>query len=446
MALTVDYLNIVQEELLEACAKWYDIGLALKVPVATLDSIRRDDQFGNHSDKLREALKVWLQTAVEPSWRDVVGALKSRAVGERKLARDIESKHCTAAESGQASGSSIPPMKRRKLRGAQLQTLQQESPELRTEDEQQRQDSREPVQQKTIQDMRWQKESKAPDKLHRGSAAADSNVAYFNGHVSTIIHSYDSDTGEWRRLPATPHPCFALVVLHHVLVVVGGRIPGPRGTDSLLSHMGKGKRKRWLRDLPAMPTKRSEAAAVCTGHSLIVAGGKDGHDSLSVVEVLDTDTRQWSVASSLTHPCTLATMSICGERLYMLGANDHFTRSVLSCSVKELLQSCQPQPLAEKPQAAPDNQSTIWRHVADAPHSMSSCVTFCGQLVAVGGWDDKAVGDTGAISGYHEATDSWEALGDMPTARRMALVAVVNGKMMVVGGGWTVTDAVEILC
>ena len=40
------------------------------------------------------------------------------------------------------------------------------------------------------------------------------------------------------------------------------------------------------------------------------------------------------------------------------------------------------------------------------------------------------------VSVYNERTDSWEAMGDMPTARRLALVhvAILNGKMMVVGG------------
>ena len=56
---------------------------------------------------------------------------------------------------------------------------------------------------------------------------------------------------------------------------------------------------------------------------------------------------------------------------------------------------------------------------------------------------------TNVITGYDKTTDSWEAIGDMPTARHWALVAILNGKMMVVGGeveGWTETDVVEILC
>ena len=569
MALNIDHLGDVRAELYEARTKWYDIGLALKVPVTTLDSI--EGQFGNHSDKLRETLKVWLKTARKPTWQDVVGVLKSPVVGELKLASDIEAKHCTTAETGQASGQMMPEVRQPQLttRATELHTLQQalqDSRELRIKDQQdsqrridtlqqelqtkdqQLQDSQRqfqrnllqheqankhlqdtvgqlrrdlqqaveekqagerrlrelnqqllkmpqvrarphetitpprpelqqpqkeqhatrdrqlqpmkrpgPLPQKTVMqpkaigDMRWQRESKAPETMRRGSAAADSNMAYFHGNDSTTVHSYDSNTQEWSRLPAAPHTHSTLVVVHHVLTMVGGQISGG-ATDSLLSLMGEGRDIKWLPNLPAMPTKRYVTAAVCSGHSLIVAGGYDGRNKLSTVEVLDTDTRQWSIASALTHPFFRATISICGERLYMLGGLDqagYSTRSVLSCSISELLQSCQPQPLAGKLRTAPANQSTIWRRVADAPHYWSSCATLCGQLVAVGGYE--AFKNTSAIAGYNETTDSWEAMGDMPTARCQALVVILNGKMMVVGGGvggWrgTATDVVEILC
>ena len=307
--------------------------------------------------------------------------------------------------------------------------------------------------QKTVRDMSWQKQSKAPEKMRRGSAASDSNMAYFNGDDSTRIHSYDSNTQTWCPLPPTPHIYFTLVVVQHILTMVGGYLRPGEATNSLLSLKGKGRDQKWLSHLPAMPTKRYWTAVIYSGHFLIVTGGYNGCNKLDTVEVLDTDTLQWSIASSLTHPFYLATISICGERLYMLGGNDQSsrTRSVLTCSIPELLQSCQPQPLAGKLQQTA--QSTVWRRLADAPHYLSSCATLCEQLVAVGGRDEDDH-DSGAITIYNESSDSWEAVGDMPTARRYALVAILNGKMMVVGGrvgglwvaDWTATDIVEMLC
>ena len=502
MALTVDHLRIVRAELFKACTKWYDIGLELKVPVNILDSI--EGQFGNHSDKLRETLQIWLKTATEPSWQDVVGVLKSPVVGEPKLASDIESKYCTTAETAQASGPMMPEVQQPHLttRGTELHTLQQalqDSRELRIKD-QQLQDSRRHIhtlqqelqtkdqqlqdsqrhihtlqqelrndelthqveeRTQTIEELqadndrlrqelqqavnpfaKWQ-ESKAPENMLRGSVASDYNMAYFSNRGSTTVLRYDFDTQEWCRLSDAPHKYFTLVVIHHILTMVGGKLRSGEATDSLLSFTGEGRGKKWLPLFPAMPTKRFWAAVVCSGHSLIVAGGREGDIRLSTVEVLDTDTRQWSIASSLTHPFSLATISICGERLYMLGGGDQMGRgtpSVLSCSIPELLQSCQTQPLAGKLRTAQTNRFTIWRQVADAPQYYSSCATLCGQLVAVGGLDEADM-CTNAITVYNERTDSWKTMEHIPTARFLELVVIVNGKMMVVGGwgvggGW----------
>ena len=302
------------------------------------------------------------------------------------------------------------------------------------------------VQQKTIRDMKWQKESKAPGRMLRGSAASDSKMAYFNGRYSTEVYSYDSDTQKWHQLPDTPHTYTALVVVQHILTMVGGYVSG-KVTNSLLSLMGVGGAMKWLPHYPAMPTARGDTAAVCSGLSLIVAGGEgDGGNTLATVEVLDIDTKQWSTACSLPHPVSEATISICRERLYLMGGYDEtgLTHSVLTCSVPELLQS-QTEKLRTEPE--PDRQTTKWRRIADAPSSLSSCATLCGQLVAVGGMKDGK--DTAAIFVYKETTYSWEAMGDMPTARCWALVATLNGKLMAVGGRlWTgtATDVVEILC
>ena len=539
MELSINDLGSVLTAVFKASTKWYNIGLMLKVAVPTLERI--GFQFDNPTDRLREILKAWLETAAKPTWRDIVGALRGVTVGHSKLASDINTRYCTTDETGQASGQTMPDVQQPQLtRGTELQTLRQALQDtqelLRLKDQlqdsqrcmhtqqQELQDSQKThtpsrkenstvaeirreqtirelqtsidklkwqlqqaqqqveekqhkieekerqvqeltkqlqdvkgpgtppqklvMQQKGKRDMRWQKESEAPEKMRRGSAASDYNMAYFSDRGSTTVHSFHSDTREWHRLPDTPHTYFTLVVVRHILTIVGGLISG-EVTGTLLSLVGEGRDKKWLPNRPAMPTKRYFTAVVCSGCSLIVAGGKDGLDILVTVEVLDTDTQQWSIASSLSHPFSLATISICGERLYMLGGYDqtgYWSRSVLSCSVPELLQSCQPQPLTGKLRTTPANQSTIWRHVADAPHYYSSCVTLCGQLVAVGGGEkDK---NTTAITVYNKTTDSWDVMGNMPTARRLALVAILTGKMMVVGGyvGETATDVVEMYC
>ena len=436
----------LQQELQDSQRRTHTLQQELQTKDQQLQDSQR--QFQRNLLQHEQANKQ-LQDTVGQLRRDLQQAVEEKQAGERRL-REQNQQLLKMPQVGARPHETITPPR------PELQQPQEEQHATR---DRQLQPMKRPgplpqkpvMRPKAIQHMKWQRESKAPERMYRGSAAADSNMAYFHGDGSTTVHSYDSNTREWSRLPAAPHTRSTLVVVHHVLTTVGGRISGG-ATDSLLSLMGEGRGIKWLPNLPAMPTKRYETAAVCSGRSLIVAGGNDGRNGLSTVEVLDTDTRQWSIASALTHPFSDATISICGERLYMLGGKDQtgsMTRSVLSCSVPELLQSCQPQPLAGKLRTAPANQSTIWRCVADAPHYWSSCATLCGQLVAVGGYE--AGKETSAIAGYNETTDSWEAIGHMPTARGWALVAILNGKMMVVGGmvgGWrvTATDVVEILC
>ena len=301
------------------------------------------------------------------------------------------------------------------------------------------------MQQETLPNLSW-KRSKAPQRMCRGSVAVDANMVYCNGLGSTTVHTYDLQK-EWGRVTDCSYPHSCLVIVQGMLTTVGGWSYG-RPTNSLLSLTGEGGDSKWSPLFPAMPTKRRNTGAVYDGCSLIAAGGYDGGKRLATVEVLDTNTRQWSTASSLLHPYGLATLGICGDRLYMLGGLDQhdWTRSVLTCSVPELLQSCQTQSLAGKLRTLILKKKPVWRQVADAPHKLSTCSVLCGRLVAVGG-RDEAGKDTTAISVYNEKTDSWETMADMPTARRLALVTIVSGKMMVIGGVvglWTALDTVEI--
>ena len=91
--LSVNELGLVQEESFNARTKWYDLGLMLKVPVNSLDSIR--SQFEDKSEQLREMLKSWLKSTHKPSWVCLVNALRCQAVGEMKLAEALEEKYCS---------------------------------------------------------------------------------------------------------------------------------------------------------------------------------------------------------------------------------------------------------------------------------------------------------------------------------------------------------------
>ena len=90
--LTSDDLGCVLEEVLDASAQWYNLGLQLKVRTGTLDSIRK--QFPDPNDQLREMLKDWLKTGGNPTWKTLTVALRSRSVGASQLAGDLKTKYC----------------------------------------------------------------------------------------------------------------------------------------------------------------------------------------------------------------------------------------------------------------------------------------------------------------------------------------------------------------
>ena len=95
MELGIPDLLDVRREVFKACPKWYDVGLELRVPVHTLDSIRI--QFTDPADCLRETLKQWLKGIdPKPTWSALVDALRSDAVGEHCLARELEEKYLPA--------------------------------------------------------------------------------------------------------------------------------------------------------------------------------------------------------------------------------------------------------------------------------------------------------------------------------------------------------------
>ena len=91
--LSIDALGDVWEAVYTARTKSFKIGLILRVPVDTLDSIAA--QFADPGDKLLETLKVWLKTATKPTWQAILDALRRPIVGEASLATDVEAKYCT---------------------------------------------------------------------------------------------------------------------------------------------------------------------------------------------------------------------------------------------------------------------------------------------------------------------------------------------------------------
>ena len=294
--------------------------------------------------------------------------------------------------------------------------------------------------------LRWRDGKRAPCRMWRNVAAVNGGVAYFSPGEHEVF-AYNSADSKWSELPKCPNRKFSLAVINNFLTAIGGKKPNFEVTNSLLSLTDN----KWTERFPAMPTKRWWTSAVCGGKSLIVAEGIAGRDEyLSTVEVLDTESLQWSTASSLPHPLCGELAAICGDQVYMLGGYDQskkYTKSLFTCSLAALLQSCKPQSLGAQMNTLPlANRPNVWHQLADTPVTLSSWVALHGKLLAVGGCDsdDKK---TTAIHMYNTITNSWEVISHMTIPRSECLVAVLPHNELMVVGGWTPdgkTDTVEI--
>ena len=138
--------------------------------------------------------------------------------------------------------------------------------------------------------LRWRDGGKAPCKMGGIAAAVDGGVAYFSsGSGGHEVFAYNSADSKWSKLPKCPNHAFSPAMVNGLLTAIGGMKSIFKLTNSLLSLIGK----KWTEQFPPMPTKRCLSSAVCSGRSLIVAGGLgEGYKNLSVVEVMDTESLQ----------------------------------------------------------------------------------------------------------------------------------------------------------
>ena len=129
-------------------------------------------------------------------------------------------------------------------------------------------------------------------------------------------------------------------MVNGLLTAIGGKTPNHDVTNSLLSLA----HNQWTKQFPPMPTKRWLMTTVYSGSSLLVTGGVgEEKKRLRRVEVMDTETLQWYIASSLPHPLYQATATMCGDQVYFLGGwdqNKEQSKSVFTCTLAALRQSC----------------------------------------------------------------------------------------------------------
>ena len=289
-----------------------------------------------------------------------------------------------------------------------------------------------------LQGLHWEKGPDSPIPILGECSAVHENKAYFcDAQSESRILEFTSNTGEWSVIEC-PRKHFSIAVVNGLLTAISGEQSG-KFTESLLSlkvqsrWFGFSQGMAWIEEFPPMKHYHRSPAVASTKTALIVAGGWS--IDMGTTEVLDTDTLQWFTAASLARPLSYTSAAISGDSLYVGGGflSGEPTKSVLRCSVSDLLQSTASGNLSGAP---------VWRDIAELPVSFSTLVTFRGQLLAVGGQKGRDL--TTAVYRYDAASNSWRVFSYMCVQRLRCLAAVLPGDKMIVVGGDAKKTSVEL--
>ena len=90
MALVLNDLAIVLDELHDVRKMWYEIGLRLQVSVEDLETISSEHKSDQHS--LRRVVLLWLKSR-NATWSVLCNALNNRTVGEMSLADKLRKRY-----------------------------------------------------------------------------------------------------------------------------------------------------------------------------------------------------------------------------------------------------------------------------------------------------------------------------------------------------------------
>ena len=164
---------------------------------------------------------------------------------------------------------------------------------------------------------------------------------------------------------------FSSAVVNGKLTAVGGEHEG-RVTNTLLSLMQDTFQQQWIEHFPSMTFCHNNPAVATTGTLLIVAGGSDP-DEKTAVEVMNTQTLQWTIVASLPFPLWQAKATVSQDRIYLGGGA---TKSVLMCELKHL--QSQPRSRSLLTRLTMSGSGSVWREAASLPVAQSSLSHFTG--------------------------------------------------------------------
>ena len=273
--------------------------------------------------------------------------------------------------------------------------------------------------------IKWEEGPPAPVDCYGSTAVWLNEQVYvgggYYGFLSYNIHCYDPVNNSWRSSINTPYCDFAMTILNNKLLIAGGRDKNHKITNQILT-MDAGQLKNYTK----MTTARSGATA--TGHKgmLIITGGLDfKRNILSSTELFNSNNAQWYKCSDLPKPHHSQRSVIVDNILYLLGGYKEAgapSLAVFTASLDTL-----------------SRHQLNWKTYQDTPWWRSAPVSIHGTLLLiVGGYKKTGPGHketiTSDIYKLNEVSQSWQAIGRIPSARSSAAAVSTGNKVIVIGG------------
>ena len=252
-------------------------------------------------------------------------------------------------------------------------------------------------------------------------------VQVYDPEDQYIVQVYDPEGEEWSQLARCPVRLYGMTTVNNQLVLAGGR-------DSVLRTSNQIRvwdDRSWTTPYPPMPTARNGSAAVGYQQFLVVAGGVGSrNDDRTVVEILDTVTKQWHTATPLPIGCTQLTSAVVGDTLYVLGGYSDISpnKRVFTISLPTLISHA-----TTKRKLL--SRAPTWEMLPDTPLELFNAISLNNALLAVGGKDDSNK-PSSAVHLYNFETKKWLKVGDLPVAQRQCTCTVLPSGELLVLGEW----------
>ena len=286
--------------------------------------------------------------------------------------------------------------------------------------------------------LKWRRGADLPVAMFRPHLVKIRNNIYCGGgntgkkDTVRLVFKYDPTADSWSALPPCPTFHHGLSELSNELVSVGGvmhNAAGPTPTNSVYTFQDP----NWVTSLPPMHTARFHPSVFTHNTHLIACGGVTSWTSLqqytctSTVEVLSSETGQWSTLAPLPFARRYMSTAISNGRCYLIGGADQegIDNTAFSAPLPLLIESAQPSP-----------SSAVWEVLPDCPLYGSTAAELGGCVLALGGMTQADVSSADVYL-YSRNSKSWRTTTavNLPIASYRATSATLAGNSIVVVGG-----------